>query len=57
MSTVRTMILTIERRFLREGGQRGALANARVAVLEDLERAALRAEARESLTKMAAIAE
>jgi hypothetical protein len=46
------MILTVERRLLRAGGQRGALANARAAVLEGRERAALRAEARESLTRM-----
>jgi hypothetical protein len=46
------MILTFERRLLRAGGQRGALANARAAVLEGRERAALRAEAHESLTRM-----
>jgi len=51
-SSVRTMILTFERRVLRAGGQRGALANARAAVLEGQERAALRAEAHESLTRM-----
>ncbi|MEY9933227.1 hypothetical protein ABH926_007880 [Catenulispora sp. GP43] len=51
-SSVRTMMLTFERRVLRAGGQRGALANARAAVLEGQERAALRAEAHESLTRM-----
>lgn len=51
-SPVRTMILTFERRVLRAGGQRGALANAHAAVLEGRERAALRAEAHESLTRM-----
>ena len=55
-SSVRSMLLTIERRVLRAGQQR-AVANAHAAVLEARERAALRAEARESLTKMAAIAE
>jgi hypothetical protein len=50
--SVRTMILSLERRVLRAGGQRTALANARAAVLEGRERAALRAEAHESLTKM-----
>ncbi|ACU76233.1 hypothetical protein Caci_7407 [Catenulispora acidiphila DSM 44928] len=51
-SPVRTMILTFERRVLRAGGQQGALANARAAVLEGQQRAALRAEAHESLTRM-----
>ena len=51
-SPVRTMILTFERRLLRAGGHHGALANARAAVLEGQERAALRAEAHESLTRM-----
>jgi len=51
-SSVRTMLRTFERRVLRAGGQRGALANARAAVLEDRQRAALRAAAHESLTKM-----
>lgn len=51
-SPVRTMILSFERRVLRAGGQQGALANARAAVLEGQERAALRAEAHESLTRM-----
>lgn len=51
-SPVRTMILTFERRLLRAGGQQGALANARAAVLEGQQRAALRAEAHESLTRM-----
>ncbi|WP_194892392.1 hypothetical protein [Catenulispora pinisilvae] len=50
--SVRTMLLSFERRVLRAGGQRGALANAHAAVLEGRERAALRAEAHESLTKM-----
>lgn len=51
-SPVRTMILSFERRVLRAGGHQGALANARAAVLEGQERAALRAEAHESLTRM-----
>jgi len=46
------MLRTFERRVLRAGGQRGALANARAAVLEDRQRAALRAAAHESLTRM-----
>jgi hypothetical protein len=46
------MILSFERRVLRAGGHQGALANARAAVLEGQERAALRAEAHESLTRM-----
>lgn len=50
--SVRTMLLSFERRILRAGGQRGALANAHAAVLEGQERAALRAEAHESLTRM-----
>ncbi|MBS2533576.1 hypothetical protein KGQ20_12425 [Catenulispora sp. NF23] len=50
--SVRTMLLSFERRVLRAGGQRGALANAHAAVLEGRERAALRAEAHESLTAM-----
>ena len=50
--SVRTVILSIERRVLRAGGQQTALANARAAVQEGRERAALRAEAQESLTKM-----
>lgn len=51
-SSVRIMLLTFERRVLRAGGQRGALANARAAVLEGQERAALRAAAHESLIRM-----
>jgi hypothetical protein len=51
-SSVRLMLLSFERRVLRAGGQRGALANARAAVLEGRERAALRAAAHESLTKL-----
>ena len=51
-SSVRSMLLTFERRVLRAGGQRGALANARAAVLEGRERAALRAAAHESLAEM-----
>jgi hypothetical protein len=50
--SVRTMLLSFERRILRAGGQQGALANAHAAVLEARERAALRAEAHESLTRM-----
>jgi hypothetical protein len=50
--SVRTIILSFERRILRAGGQRGALANAHAAVLEGRERAALRAEAQASLTRM-----
>jgi hypothetical protein len=49
------MLLSFERRVLRAGGQRGALANARAAVLEGQERAALRAAAHESLTKLSSL--
>jgi hypothetical protein len=42
---VRSMLRTVERVLLRDGGHRGALVNARSAVLEGEERAALRADA------------
>ena len=51
-SSVRSMLLTIERRVLRAGGQQRALANAHAAVLEAQERAAVRAAAHESLTRL-----
>ena len=56
-STVVSMLLTIERRMLRASGQQGALANARAAVREGQERAALRAAAAESLVKLGTGAE
>lgn len=52
--SVRSMLLTFERRVLRAGGQQRALANAHAAVLEARERAALRAAAHESLTRLGA---
>ncbi|MFL6116781.1 MAG: hypothetical protein ACJ786_36305 [Catenulispora sp.] len=55
--SIRSVLLTIERRWLRAGGHQGALANAHAAVLEGRERAALRAAAYESLTKLGAAAE
>lgn len=55
-SSVRFMLLTLERRVL-SGGQQRAIANARAAVLEAQERAALRAAAHESLTRLGAAAE
>ncbi|GAA2001696.1 hypothetical protein GCM10009838_79420 [Catenulispora subtropica] len=51
------MLLTFERRVLRAGGHQRALANARAAVLEARERAAVRAAAHESLTRLGAGAE
>lgn len=51
--TVRRMLRTFERVVLREGGHRGALVNAHAAVLEGEQRAALRADARESLQRLA----
>jgi hypothetical protein len=51
---VRSMLRTVERVLLRDGGHRGALVNARAAVLEGEERAALRADARASLQRLAA---
>jgi len=51
---VRTVLRTVERVLLREGGHRGALVNARAAVLEGENRAAIRAEARASLQRLAA---
>ncbi|WP_344662375.1 hypothetical protein [Catenulispora subtropica] len=56
-SSVRSMLLTFERRVLRAGGHQRALANARAAVLEARERAAVRAAAHESLTRLGAGAE
>lgn len=53
-SSVRSMLLTLERRVLGAGGQQRALANAHAAVLEAQERAALRAAAHESLTRLGA---
>jgi hypothetical protein len=55
-SSVRSMLLTLERRVFRAGQQR-ALANAHAAVLEARERAALRAAAHESLIRLGATAE
>ena len=51
--SVRRMLRTFERVVLREGGQRGALGNAYAAVLEGEQRAALRADARASLQRLA----
>ena len=52
--SVRSMLRTMERVLLREGGQRGALVNARAAVLEGEARAAVRADARASLQRLTA---
>ena len=50
---VRSMLRTVERVLLRDGGHRGALVNARAAVLEGEARAAVRADARASLQRLA----
>lgn len=50
----RSMLRTMERVLLREGGHQRALVNARSAVLEGEARAAVRADARASLQRLAA---
>ena len=50
---VRSMLRTVERVLLRDGGHRGALVNARAAVLEGEQRAALRADAWACMERMA----
>jgi hypothetical protein len=50
---VRSVLRTVERVLLRDGGHRGALVNARAAVLEGEQRAALRADAWACMERLA----
>ena len=51
-TSARSMLRTVERVLLRDGGHRTALHNARAAVLEGEARAAHRAETRASLLRL-----
>jgi hypothetical protein len=53
--SMKTMLRTVERVLLRDGGHRTALHNARAAVLEGEARSAARAEAHASLQRLASV--